>query len=105
MAPLTESLEDLIRETKVLLVLFGEDTCGPCRALRKKLDIWLDAHPDVRGRYAEVGDHLSLCAQRGIFSGPALVLYMDGKETARASGHFSLDVFLARTERYMEMRK
>lgn len=105
MAPLTESLEDLIRETKVLLVLFGEDTCGPCRALRKKLDIWLDAHPDVSGRYAEVGAHRSLCAQRGIFSGPALVLYMEGKEMAREAGAFSLDRFLDRVEKYMEMRK
>lgn len=45
-----------------------------------------------------------MCTQMGIFSAPAVAVYMDGVLVARESGYFSLDDVLGRLEWYMEMR-
>ena len=104
MRALREPLGDLIRSEPVLLVQFGDMSCAPCQAIRQRLDAWLMEHPEMTARYAEISDHLPECAQLGIFSVPVLILYMDGAETVRVSGWFSLESFLKRAERLLSLR-
>ena len=82
---------------------FGAEMCGPCHAIRYKLDKWLEEQENVTARYIDIGKKLALCTQMGIFSAPAVVVYMDGILVARESGYFSLDDMLNRVERYMEI--
>lgn len=42
MTELIEPLEDLISSVPILLLQFGDDACGPCHAIRYKLDKWLE---------------------------------------------------------------
>ena len=104
MKELSEDLEALVQETPVLLLHFGDDSCGPCQAIRFKLDRWLEDHGDVLARYVDIGEHLALCSQMGIFSAPTVMVYVDGQVAAKESGYFSLDAMLERIERYMELR-
>lgn len=104
MTDLREDLDVLIMSSPVLMLQFGEDTCGPCRAIRQKLDRWLEGQPGVCARYVDIPSHLELCSQRGIFAAPAVLVYMDGHLAAREAGVFSLEELLARIERYMVLR-
>ena len=103
MKVLSEDIEVLVQETPVLLLQFGDDSCGPCHAIRYKLDRWLEDHGEVLARYVNIGEHLALCSQMGVFSVPTIIVYMDGQVAAKESGYFSLDALLERVERYLEM--
>ena len=104
MTELKESLDYLISSVPLLLFQFGDDSCGPCHAIRYKLDKWLEGHSDVTARYVDIPFHLELCSQMGIFSAPTVIAYIDGALAAWESGYFSLEELLDRIERYMEMK-
>ena len=103
MKEFTEDIDMLVQSSPVLLLQFGEDTCAPCHAIRFKLDQWLEEHPGVIARYVDIEKNLALCSQMGIFSAPTVIAYVDGNIAARESGYFSLDTFLDRVERYLEL--
>ena len=102
MIELNEDLNTLITESPTLVLQFGEDACGPCHAIRYKLERWLDGK-EIEARYIDIEKNLELCSQIGIFSAPTVIVYMNGQVVARESGYFSLDAMLERVERYMEM--
>ena len=85
MKELTENLDELAKSTPVLILQFGEDICGPCHSIRSKLDKWLET------------------SQMGIFSAPTVIVYVEGQVAAKESGYFSLDAFLERIERYLDL--
>ena len=105
MNELTEDINILINTTPMLLLQFGQDSCGPCHAIRFKLDQWLERHPGITARYVDIEKNLALCSQMGIFSAPAVMAFMDGQVAAKECGYFSLDTILDRLERYLELRE
>ena len=104
MRELTENLDGLIAESPLLLLQYGDDACGPCHAIRFRLDRWLEGR-NINARYVDIRKHLECCAQRNIFSVPTVAVYMDGRLMVQESGCFSLEKLLERAERYMEMRE
>ena len=82
---------------------YGSDTCAPCAAIRQKLEKWQQDHPEVTYRYLPIEEYLEEAAQKGILSVPTVIVTIDGAETARESGYFSLDELLFRLEQYMKM--
>ena len=54
-------------------------------------------------RYLPIEEYLEEAAQKGILSVPTVIVTIDGVETARESGYFSLDELLFRLEQYMKM--
>lgn len=104
MNELQEPLDELIAVAPTLILQFGDEACAPCHAIRYKLEKWLEGQAKVTARYIDIRKNLALCTQMGIFSAPAVVVYMDGILVARESGYFSLDDVLGRLEWYMEMR-
>ena len=104
MKELTEDLDVLVRSTPILLLQFGEDTCGPCHAIRFKLDRWMEKHDEITARYVDIGKHLVVCSQNAIFSAPTVIVYMDGQMIVKESGYFSLDAILDRIEHYLKLR-
>jgi len=104
MNELQEPFDELIAATPTLILQFGDEACAPCHAIRYKLEKWLEGQANVTARYIDIRKNLALCTQMGIFSAPAVAVYMDGNLVAREAGYFSLDDVLGRVERYMEMR-
>lgn len=104
MRNLEENLIDLISSSSVLILLVGDESCGPCHALRFKIDEWGSLHAGVTARYIPLRENLELCAQMGIMSVPTVIVYMDGRVVEQKSGYFSLDEILTRLERYLEIR-
>lgn len=98
-----ENLNDLVSDSKCFLLQFGDETCGPCHAIRDRLDLWLEGYPECAARYIPISEFQELSAQMGVFTVPTVRFYMDGKLAADESGYFSLDRMLDRVERYLEM--
>ena len=93
-------LEDRIRKAPILIAEFGTAGCGPCLALQKKLESWQSRHPCIPCLYIPLGGCPEICGQMGIFSAPALLVYVQGKLAIREAGCFSLEEVLSKVEFY-----
>ena len=98
-----ESIGELISASKICILQFGDESCGPCFALRERIRKWLETQPGAEGRYIPIRDNMELSAQMGILTVPTIAAYVCGKEVARESGYFSLDLMLDRIEKYASM--
>lgn len=95
-----EELFELIETKRILIALFGSVGCYPCIAIRNKLSLWLESHPNAFAVYLPIENFEALTAELGVFSSPTIFAYTDGKLSIRESGYFSLDEIICRLERY-----
>lgn len=98
-----EDLQDLIQESAMCVLQFGDASCLPCSALRGRLEQWLERQSNVESRYIPIREYPALAAQMGIFSVPTILVFIQGKLIARESGYFSLDQIIDRVERTLKL--
>ncbi|RZA17724.1 MAG: thioredoxin [Lysobacteraceae bacterium] len=79
-APTREAIE---AERGLLLLDFGTDWCGHCRAASAVVDTWIAAHRGVRHQRVEDGRGRPLGRSFAVKLWPSLVLLRDGVEIAR----------------------
>ena len=100
-----EELELLLSQESPVILQFGSDTCGPCHAIRQRIDRWNREHSQVQTLYIPIEKYRALAAQWEIYSVPSLIVMIEGKVTVRQSGVFSLDQILDQTERLLKLRE
>lgn len=82
----------------ISIVQYGSDTCQPCGALETKLGAWVKEHEGIDYSYVSVELEPAKAAQQSVFTVPAIVVYMDGKELMRRAGYFNIDELLEPVE-------
>lgn len=82
----------------ISIVQYGSDTCQPCGALETKLGAWVKEHEGIDYSYVSVELEPAKAAQQSVFTVPAIVVYMDGKELMRRAGYFNIDELLEQVE-------
>ena len=98
-----ENYDLYIQQHQAVIVLFGSLSCHPCQALKTRLILWQKEHQQVMFQYLSVDEHTFLEAQHLVLSVPTIVVYINGQETLRQTGYFSLDTMLKKVERYLEI--
>ena len=98
----TLSEYQMIKEqAKFSLFLFGSESCAPCKALKQKIMLWSSSHTQVLTNYVSIDNNISLAAQENIFGAPAILVFVEGKETIRKIGYFSLEEVFTALDRYI----
>ena len=72
--------------TGTTLVDFYADWCGPCRMLSPVIDEIAEERPDITVGKINVDNENALAMKFGVMSIPTLIIFKDGKETARIVG-------------------
>ncbi len=98
-----EALQAAIRQNQILILQFGSERCAPCKALQNRIKTWNQEHPSVCHVYVTADELPELCAQMGVFTVPAIFVYVDGKLTIQQSGYFSLNQMLDQIEKYEQL--
>ena len=68
------------------LVDFYADWCGPCRMVSPIVDEIAEERRDITVGKVNVDDENALAMKYGVMSIPTLIVFKDGKETARIVG-------------------
>ncbi len=68
------------------LVDFYADWCGPCRMVSPIVDEIAAERSDITVGKVNVDDENALAMKYGVMSIPTLIVFKDGKETARIVG-------------------
>lgn len=98
-----EELKELRRTSEMLLLYFGGETCGVCRQMQPKLEALLAQYPKIVSGKVTVESNPEIAASFQIFSIPAVVLLIEGKETIREAGIISLQTLGQRIDRYASL--
>ncbi len=94
-----------LQKEDLCLSYFSGPGCGVCGALKPKVEELLRRHPKVVSLQVDTAESPALAAQESIFSIPAVVLYVRGKESARWARSFGICEIEQRIERYEDLLK
>jgi thioredoxin-like negative regulator of GroEL len=95
-----EELKELEHASEMLLLYFGSETCGVCRDMQPKLEALLAKYPEIVPVKIPVESKPEIAASYQIFSIPAIILLIQGRETVHEAGIISLRNLEQQINRY-----
>lgn len=98
-----EKLNDLIKSNDMLLIYFGSEACGVCKAMAPKVENMIKNFPDLKAVRVEADKNLNISARFNVFTVPVILLYIEGKETIREVRIISLDNLEQKIARYCQI--
>lgn len=98
-----EVLEKLIEDNEMVLVYFGSENCGVCRAMKPKVEEILKNYPKIKSVQVDVEKSLEVSALYNIFTIPGILLCIKGKETIREARNISIIDLNNKISRYYKL--
>lgn len=98
-----KSIESLIKENEIVLIYFGNKTCDVCNVLKPKVEKMLNNYPKIESIEVDVDKNLEISSQFNIFTIPAILVFIEGKENIREARYLSMKDFENKIKRYYEL--
>ena len=99
----TAQLQTLVRHKPIVVVEIGSILCCACSAIAAKLSAHYKDDPLVTCASLSLEAAADACAALGIYSAPAVLVYVQGKLTIREAGVMSIEDIARRIARYREI--
>lgn len=96
-------LQTLVRHKPIVVVEIGSIRCCACSAIAQKLSAHYKDDPLVACASLSLEAAADTCAALGIYSAPAVLVYVQGKLTIREAGVMSVEDIARRIARYREI--
>lgn len=100
-----EDTKNFIKDNKLSLLYISTENCSVCHALLPKVERMLLKFPDIKSRRIDVGEIKEIAGEYSIFTVPAIILFLEGKELLRMARFISMDELEGSVRRYYEMIK
>ncbi len=98
-----ELIEQLTNTNDMVLVYFGSKTCGVCTDMKPKVEKILKDYPKIKSIYVDVEKSHKIAVSYNIFTIPAIIVFVEGKETIREARHISIQDINNRISRYYDL--
>lgn len=86
------------------LILFSSPNCSVCKSLHPKIrDAFETSFPLLKVREIDLSEKPEASATYAVYSVPATLLILEGKEYLRLTGSFSINELTSKTQRYYDM--
>ena len=96
----TEYIEKIIKENNIVMLYFGSESCSVCVDLKPKVEKMLKKYKKIKFVDIEVNQNLKLSRRYNIFTMPAILLYIEGKEVIREARYLSMAELESKIDRY-----
>ena len=93
-------IDTVLKEKGMTLLYFSSATCNACTAIKSKLEVALKNFPKLKAYEIPPFNTDEILASFSIFTFPAVLLYIDGKEYIREARYFSVEKLLKDIDRY-----
>lgn len=100
-----ELIEETINNNEMVLLYFGNKTCSVCVDMKPKVEEVLEKYPEIKSVYIDVEQSPKTAVSYSIFTIPAIVFFVEGKETIREARYISIKDVDMRIGRYYELIK
>ena len=98
-----EKIENLISKNDMALVYFGSEACGVCISIKPKMEEILKKYPKIKSAEVDVKESVIISAEYNIFTIPAVLLFVEGKETIREARYMSIQDIDEKISRYYNL--
>lgn len=93
----------LIESEKMVLLYFGDESCSVCRDIKPKIHNILDKYKNIKSIFISISNNLKLTRDFSIFTMPAILVYIEGKETIREARYLSIYDLEDNIDRYYNL--
>ena len=96
-------IEQTITDNSLCLFYIKSPDCGVCNVMLDKVMRLADQFPSLTSFYTDITEEPLIAGQFLVYSGPTVLLLMDGKEVYRASQFIDLKELQFNINRYIEL--
>jgi thioredoxin-like negative regulator of GroEL len=93
------AFEEFIQTHQVTLTYITGTNCGVCSSVKPKIQEILATRTWITAREINSHEHQALSAQLSIFTIPAVLVHVQGKETIREARYFSIQELTDKIDR------
>ena len=98
-----KDIEQAIADNHLCLFYIKAPDCGVCNVMLDKVERLADSITAVYSFYTDITEEPLIAGQFLAYSGPTVLLLMDGKEVYRASQFIDLEELQFNINRYIEL--
>lgn len=100
-----ELIEETINNNDMVLLYFGNKACSICVDMKPKVEEILEKYTEIKSVYIDVEQSPKIAVYYSIFTIPAIILFVEGKETIREARYISIKDLDMKISRYYELIK
>ena len=98
-----KDIEQTIKDNRLCLFFIEAPDCGVCNVMLDKVEKIADVFPSLCSLYTDIIEEPLIASHFLVYSGPTVLLLMDGKEDYRASQFIDLEELKYNINRYIEL--
>lgn len=99
-----EEVKQCLRENPCVVVYLSRPGCGVCSALRPRVREIAASLPEALFCTVDLDRIPEAAGEYSVFTIPAILFYVDGRETVREARHLSIEELRSRMERIYTLR-
>jgi thioredoxin-like negative regulator of GroEL len=96
-------IEQTLAEHRLCLFYIKAPDCGVCKVMLDKVDSLAARFPQLCTFYTDVTEEPLIAGKFLVYSGPTVLLMLDGKEVYRSSGFIDLEELSHKLNQYTEI--
>jgi len=97
------SIERALQDSRLCLFYIKAPDCGVCSVMLDKVGRLADSHPLIYSFYTDISEEPLIAGRFLVYSGPTVLLLMEGKEVYRASQFINLEELEQTINRYQTL--
>ena len=86
-----QDIDQTLAENHLCLFYIKAPDCGVCNVMLDKVEHLADSYPSLCSFYTDIREEPLIAGRFLVYSGPTVLLLMDGKEIYRASQFINLE--------------
>ena len=98
-----KDIEQTIKDNRLCLFFIKAPDCGVSNVMLDKVEKIADVFPSLCSLYTDIIEEPLIASHFLVYSGPTVLLLMDGKEVYRASQFIDLEELKYNINRYIEL--
>ena len=98
-------IEQVLTDNRLCLFFIKAPDCGVCNVMLDKIERLADRYPSMLSFYTDIREEPLIAGRFLVFSGPTVLLLMEGKEAYRGSGFINLEELEHIINRYLNELK
>ena len=86
-----KDIEQAMSDNRLCLFFIKAPDCGMCNVMLDKMERLADKYPSMFSFYTDIREEPLIAGRFLVFSGPTVLLLMEGNEVYRGSGFINLE--------------
>ena len=98
-----QNIEQTLKDNRMCLFYIKAPDCGVCSVMLDKVERLADSYTSLCSFYTDIREEPLIAGRFLVYSGPTVLLLMEGKEIYRASQFINLEELKQTINKYQEL--